>query len=132
MTRSGGQSEARPKCLSPLPSLVLILSSHCRRDERMSRPYPALRLNLESEVQVCSQMHIYPNNVTWKHELYFLMLYRNVLIPQYIEQAKFVMALFSELRQFKVIGTNIRCLAFLAPRKFQNIASEVDDTSSIV
>ncbi|GFV67995.1 hypothetical protein TNCV_1872771 [Trichonephila clavipes] len=40
MYRSGGQSETKLSVLRPQASLVLILSTHCRRDERLSRLCP--------------------------------------------------------------------------------------------
>ncbi|GFV25672.1 hypothetical protein TNCV_3851561 [Trichonephila clavipes] len=43
-SQSGDQSEARPQCLSPQTSSLSIgtnLSTHCSRDDRLSRPCPS-------------------------------------------------------------------------------------------
>ncbi|GFW12361.1 hypothetical protein TNCV_816161 [Trichonephila clavipes] len=45
MSRSGGQSEARPPELKPPSKLGTHLSIHCSRDERLSRPCPAREYN---------------------------------------------------------------------------------------
>ncbi|GFV48175.1 hypothetical protein TNCV_3554541 [Trichonephila clavipes] len=39
-SRSGGQSEARPPALKSSSKLGTHLSTHCSRDERLSRPCP--------------------------------------------------------------------------------------------
>ncbi|GFU99542.1 hypothetical protein TNCV_4082651 [Trichonephila clavipes] len=40
MSRSGGQSEVSPPVLKFPSKLGTHLSTHCRRDERLSRPFP--------------------------------------------------------------------------------------------
>ncbi|GFX47968.1 hypothetical protein TNCV_4113031 [Trichonephila clavipes] len=48
MSRSSGHSEARFPVFKSLRKLGTHLSTHCRRDERLSQPYPARRLLQQS------------------------------------------------------------------------------------
>ncbi|GFV93514.1 hypothetical protein TNCV_1988281 [Trichonephila clavipes] len=41
MSRSGGQTEARPSVFKSQSKLGTYLSTHCSKDERLSRPCPA-------------------------------------------------------------------------------------------
>ncbi|GFX38145.1 hypothetical protein TNCV_3837441 [Trichonephila clavipes] len=45
MSRSGGQSEARPPVFKSSSKLGTHLLTHCSRDERHSQPYPARECN---------------------------------------------------------------------------------------
>ncbi|GFU46601.1 hypothetical protein TNCV_1546201 [Trichonephila clavipes] len=45
MSRSDGQSEARPQCFKSPSKLGTHLSTHCSRDERLSRPCPPQEKN---------------------------------------------------------------------------------------
>ncbi|GFV66696.1 hypothetical protein TNCV_2595161 [Trichonephila clavipes] len=45
MSRSDGQSEARPPVFKSPSKLGTPLSTHCSRDERLSQPCPTRKLN---------------------------------------------------------------------------------------
>ncbi|GFX96101.1 hypothetical protein TNCV_2289911 [Trichonephila clavipes] len=51
MSRSGGQFEARPSVFKSPSKLGTHLSTHCSRDERLSRPCPAREWNLDPEAR---------------------------------------------------------------------------------
>ncbi|GFW08149.1 uncharacterized protein TNCV_2979161 [Trichonephila clavipes] len=56
MSRSGGQSEVRPPVLKSPSKLGTHLSTHCSRDERMSRPCPA-----REYTRPCDEAHFWLN-----------------------------------------------------------------------